>query len=120
MVAIDDLPVVINDTGTVTGVEDADATVPTDFALEGNYPNPFNPATEILYALPQQVHVTLTVYDVSGREVRRLINTSQAPGRYQVRWDGKDARGHSVRSGVYFYRLTTDVWHKTQSMVLLK
>ena len=120
MVAIDDLPVVINDTGTVTGVEDADATVPTDFALEGNYPNPFNPATEILYALPQQVHVTLTVYDVSGREVRRLINTSQAPGRYRVRWDGKDTRGHSVRSGVYFYRLSTDFWRKTQSMVLLK
>ena len=120
MVAINDVTVVINDTGTVTGVEDAETTVPTDFVLEGNYPNPFNPATEIVYALPQQVHVILTVYDVSGREVRRLVNTSQAPGRYRVRWDGKDAQGQSVRSGVYFYRLATDVWHKTQSMVLLK
>ncbi len=120
MVAIGDVTVVINDTGTVTSAEDADTTVPTDFVLEGNYPNPFNPATEIVYALPQQVHVILTVYDVSGREVRRLVNTSQAPGRYRVRWDGKDARGYSVRSGVYFYRLATDVWQKTQSMVLLK
>lgn len=120
MVTINDVTVVINDTGTVTGVEDADTTVPTDFVLEGNYPNPFNPATEIVYALPQQVHVILTVYDAAGREVRRLVNTSQAPGRYRVRWDGNDARGQSVRSGVYFYRLATDVWHKTQSMVLLK
>ncbi len=120
MVAIPDVTVVINDTGTVTGVEDADTTAPTDFVLEGNYPNPFNPATEIEYALPQQVHVTLTVYDASGREVRRLVDTSQAPGRYRVRWDGKDTRGHSVRSGVYFYRLSTDFWRKTQSMVLLK
>ena len=120
MVAINNITVVINDTGTVTGVEDANSTVPTDFVLEGNYPNPFNPATEIAYALPQQVHVTLTVYAASGREVRRLVNTSQAPGRYRVRWDGEDARGQPVRSGVYFYRLSTDVWHKTQSMVLLK
>ncbi len=120
MVDIPDLTVVIPDTGTVTGVEDEDTTAPTDFALEGNYPNPFNPATEIVYALPQQVHVILTVYDMSGREVRRLVNTSQAPGRYRVRWDGKDAQGQSVRSGVYFYRLATDAWHKTQSMVLLK
>ncbi len=120
MVDIADIAVVINDTGTVTGVEDADTTMPTDFVLEGNYPNPFNPATEIAYALPQQVHVTLTVYDVSGREVRRLVDKAQAPGRYRVRWDGEDARGQSVRSGVYFYRLSTDVWHKTQSMVLLK
>ncbi len=119
-VPIADIFVLVADTGTVTGVEDADPTVPTDFALEGNYPNPFNPATEIAYALPQQVHVTLTVYDVSGREVRRLVDTAQAPGRYRVRWDGKNARGHSVRSGVYFYRLATDVWRKTQSMVLLK
>jgi hypothetical protein len=120
MVRIPNVTVVIPDTGTVTGVEDADTTVPTDFVLEGNYPNPFNPATEIVYALPQQVHVILTVYDAAGREVRRLVNTSQAPGRYRVRWDGTDARGQSVRSGVYFYRLATDVWHKTQSMVLLK
>lgn len=120
MVNIPNLTVVIPDTGTVTGVEDADTAAPTDFALEGNYPNPFNPATEIAYALPQQVHVILTVYDVSGREVRRLVNTSQAPGRYRVRWDGKDAQGHPVRSGVYFYRLATDVWQKTQSMALLK
>ena len=120
MVDIADITVVVNDTGTVIGVEDADTTVPTDFVLEGNYPNPFNPATEIAYALPQQVHVTLTVYDVSGREVRRLVDKAQAPGRYRVRWDGEDARGQSVRSGVYFYRLSTDVWHKTQSMVLLK
>lgn len=120
LVAIPDVTVVIPDTGTVTGVENAETTAPTDFALEGNYPNPFNPATEIVYALPQQVHVTLTVYDVSGREVRRLVNASQAPGRYRVRWDGKDAQGQSVRSGVYFYRLATDVWQKTQSMALLK
>ncbi len=116
------LVVVINDTasGAVTSAEDAEDTLPTDFALERNYPNPFNPSTDIAYALPRQVYVTLTVYDVSGREVRRLVDASQSAGRYQVRWDGTDAQGSPVRSGVYFYRLATEDWRKTQSMVLLK
>ncbi len=115
-----ELVVVMNDTGTVTSAEDAEDTLPTDFALEGNYPNPFNPFTEISYSLPQQAHVNLTVYDMAGREVHRLVNASQPAGRYQVRWNGTDAQGLPVRSGVYFYRLATESWSKTQSMVLLK
>ena len=119
-VAAADLTVVVTDTGTIISAEDAGDTLPTDFALEGNYPNPFNPSTEIAYSLPAQVHVTLAVYDVSGREVRRLVDAAQPAGRYQVRWDGTNAQGSPVRSGVYFYRLTTENWSKTQSMVLLK
>lgn len=119
-VQVADLTVVVNDTGTVTSAEDAEDTLPSDFALEENYPNPFNPFTEIAYSLPRQAHVTLTVYDTAGREVDRLVNASQPAGRYQVRWDGTDAQGAPVRSGVYFYRLATEDWRETQSMVLLK
>ncbi len=119
-VQVADLTVVVNDTGTVTSAEDAEDTLPSDFALEENYPNPFNPFTEIAYSLPRQAHVTLTVYDTAGREVDRLVSASQPAGRYQVRWDGTDAQGAPVRSGVYFYRLATEDWRETQSMVLLK
>ena len=119
-VQVADLTVVVNDTGTVTSAEDAEDTLPSDFTLEENYPNPFNPFTEIAYSLPRQAHVTLTVYDTAGREVDRLVSASQPAGRYQVRWDGTDAQGAPVRSGVYFYRLATEDWRETQSMVLLK
>ena len=115
-----DVVVVVNDTGTATSAEDSDATTPTEFALEGNYPNPFNPSTEIAWSLPQQAHVTLTVYDAAGREVRRLVDASQPAGRHSVNWDGTDAQGSPLRSGVYFYRLSTEDWRETKSMVLLK
>ena len=79
------------------------------FALQQNYPNPFNPTTVISFTLPEQTRVTLTIYDMLGRPVRRLIpGRMYEAGRHRVRWDGTDARGRKVASGVYFYRLQVD------------
>jgi len=102
-----------------TGVDDGD--IPREYELLGNFPNPFNPVTEIRYALPRPATVSLTVYDLSGRVVRRLlVSESQAEGRYAVLWDGRNDRGVSVSSGVYFYRLAADGDALSRKMILLK
>jgi photosystem II stability/assembly factor-like uncharacterized protein len=82
--------------------------LPSEFKLGQNYPNPFNPTTTIEYALPEPGHAILSIYDVTGREVTTLVDENQNPGRYRISWDGRDHTGHSVSSGVYFYRLSTN------------
>ncbi len=80
-------------------------TRPAVFSLAANYPNPFNPQTTIQYALPQAADVGLTVYNVLGQPIRTLVAEHQAAGRYAVEWDATNDSGHSVSSGMYFYRL---------------
>ncbi len=101
-----------------TGVEDG---TPSRYELLGNFPNPFNPVTEIRYTLPGPAGVRLDVYDLSGRLVRTLVDGQpQGAGRYAVLWDGRDGRGGHVASGVYFYRLEADDEALTKKMILLK
>jgi hypothetical protein len=83
----------------------APGTLPARFALEQNYPNPFNPSTRISFSLPVLSNVTITVYDMLGQQVARLVNGSLPAGSHDVVWNGKDNTGRSVASGVYFYRL---------------
>ncbi len=83
-----------------------DLDTPATFALLPNYPNPFQTETTIRYTLPEASAVTLTIYDMQGRQVQQLVHhPQQPPGRYAVRWDGKTAWGTPVASGVYFYKL---------------
>ncbi len=82
-----------------------DAPVAEDVALVHNYPNPFNSATTIKYALPQASAVRLDIFNVAGQMVRTLVAKRQEAGRYAVHWDATDDRGHRVSSGIYFYRL---------------
>jgi len=104
---------------TVTGVDPTGA--PTRYALHQNVPNPLNPTTVIRYDVPSGGgSVTLDIFDVSGRRVRRLLNGHEAPGRRVVVWDGKDARGARVASGVYYYRLVAPGYEKTLKMMVLK
>jgi len=93
---------------------------PDQFVLEQNYPNPFKGQTTIRYALPEQADVELVVYDVLGREVRRLVGSRQQSGRHEVTWDGLDSGGQPVASGVYFYRLKAGDFVETRSVQLVK
>ena len=103
-----------------TAVTEARPTLPGTFALEQNYPNPFNPQTTIAYHLAQAGPVQLTLYNVAGQVVRRLVDQAQVAGRYQATWDSRDDRGREVGSGVYFYRLTAGPFQQTRRLVLLR
>jgi hypothetical protein len=102
-----------------TGVGDRD--VPRDFALYPCAPNPFNPVTTIRYDIPAGgANVSLVIFDVAGRRVRTLVDSSPPVGRLSVTWDGRDDRGQGVASGVYFYRMLAGSFVETRKMVLLK
>jgi hypothetical protein len=98
-----------------SGVANEQSELPEGYALEQNYPNPFNPTTAISYTLGESSHVTLTIFDVTGRQVAQLVDGVQPSGTYHVNWNALD-----VTSGVYLYRLQTPVGQRTRSMVVLK
>lgn len=105
---------VFKSTSIVLGIHE-NKTVPSSFDLYQNYPNPFNPSTEISYQVSAVSHVTLTIYDVLGREVKTLVNETKAPGKYEVRFDGT-----GLSSGLYFYRIKAGNYTETKKMVLVK
>ncbi len=94
--------------------------IPTEFALGQNYPNPFNPSTEIRFALPTEEHVRITIYTMSGVEVKTLMNGTMSAGNFSVRWDGTSASGEHVSSGVYLYRIQAGSFSAVKKMVMLK
>lgn len=93
---------------------------PVGFDLLANYPNPFNPSTTIAYDVTMKGQVTLTIFDMLGREVRTLVNDVQDGGRHEIQWDGRTNLMQPVTSGVYMARLTTGTGARTLSMMLLK
>ena len=113
-------------TYTVTDANGATASLalqvlPAACSLADNFPNPFNPATTIQYALPIATDVELTVYNVVGQPVRTLVAEHQSAGRYTVEWDATDDSGHSVSAGLYFYRLQVGgEFAEVKKMLLLK
>ncbi|MFQ5605102.1 MAG: FG-GAP-like repeat-containing protein [bacterium] len=86
-------------------VEDGAANVPDDFVLEQNFPNPFNPETNIVFALPAKGRVKLTIFNVQGKKVITLLDDKMHAGQHLLKWDGKNDKGQTVGSGVYFYKL---------------
>lgn len=95
-------------------------TVPSKYAVEQNFPNPFNPTTTIRYAIPNDGLVTIKVYNINGQEIATLVNEPKAAGRYEVTFDAKGSRGTALASGIYFYRVTAGSFAETKKMVLLK
>ncbi|MBT5874826.1 MAG: T9SS type A sorting domain-containing protein, partial [Candidatus Latescibacteria bacterium] len=82
---------------------------------------PFNPTTQIVYHVPREAHVELTIYNTLGQEVVRLVDEVHAPGRYAVNWHGTNSRAEPMASGVYLYRLSTDSgFQDSRRMMLLK
>jgi choice-of-anchor B domain-containing protein len=104
-------------TPTPTGIRDD---MPSQFALEQNFPNPFNPTTTISYNLAEAGHVRLAVYNVTGKQVRVLRDGHQSQGLQSATWNARDDSGRPVSSGVYFYRLETGGSSETKRMTLLK
>ena len=99
------VPYVITD---FTGVENQKekTAIPAAFDLKQNYPNPFNPETAIEYHLPESGEVSLVIYDLTGREVRKLVRGLKPAGIHKVLWNGRDESGDAVGSGMYFYRIS--------------
>ena len=93
---------------------------PARTALYPNRPNPFNPATSLAYEVPRAGKVTLAIYDVRGRLVRRLAAGFLAPGVNRFTWDGRDDRGRSAPSGVYLARLSDGLQWRSRRLVLVR
>jgi hypothetical protein len=116
------------DTNFVTKVEDvySVSTLPVRYYLHQNYPNPFNPNTIIKFDLPARSQVEVSIYDVNGKLVKKLINDQKEAGYHSVEWNGTDAYGRKVSSGIYFYRISAknlrngSEFIQTKKMVLLK
>ncbi len=85
--------------------ETGEGVIPDEFKLCQNYPNPFNPETSIKYNLPQTSEVVLTIYNLQGHEVRRLVQGTNLAGYHTVHWDGQNESGQKIVSGLYLYRI---------------
>jgi hypothetical protein len=88
--------------------------------LAQNFPNPFNPTTTIRFALVESGDVALSIYDVSGQQVRSLVDEWRSAGRHSIVWDGRDDAGRQVASGVYVYRLRAGQFSRSAKMVITK
>jgi len=93
---------------------------PNSFLIRQNYPNPFNPTTQISYALPEDEVVTISIYDMSGRLVRTLLNGSQTAGYKSIQWNASNDRNELVSAGLYLYTIQAGEFRQTKKMVLLK
>ncbi len=94
--------------------------VPTEFRLEQNFPNPFNPETTVRFSVPYRSMTSVTVYDAVGREVAVLVNEELSQGNYAVQWNGMDRFGQQSASGIYFYRMRSGAFVSTKKMLLLR
>jgi photosystem II stability/assembly factor-like uncharacterized protein len=115
--------------GVLFGIKQVSDNLPKGFKLYQNYPNPFNPSTKIKFEIPittqspleggRGVTVSLTIYDILGREVTTLVNGQLKPGLYEVEWSATGG-GTNYASGVYFYRLQAGDYIETKKMVLVR
>jgi len=106
---------------TPLGVDDNDqVALPTETKLGNNYPNPFNPATTVDFSIRDAGYYEVAVYNVIGQQVKTLVEGELESGQHSVVWDGKDASGSDVASGVYFYRLVGSDFESARKMILLK
>ncbi len=94
--------------------------LPSKTELSNNYPNPFNPVTNIDYSLAVDGYASLVVYDLNGAEVKSLVSQNMVPGNYQVQWDGTNNSGENVASGRYIVKMTAKDYSHQIKMTLLK
>lgn len=99
----------------ISFIESEEEQIPKQFILYQNYPNPFNPVTIIRYDLPKKIKVTLTIYDILGREVKKLVDEIEDPGKKSVRFNAS-----TIAGGLYFYRLQSGDFTSTKKLILVK
>jgi hypothetical protein len=113
--------VIEGDNGTGIKVLDMNIISPKDYVLEQNYPNPFNPSTKINFSIPLKKKISITVYDMLGKEVKTLVNNEEfAKGNYEATWDGTNNFGSKVASGNYIATMKFGNFSKSIKMQLLK
>lgn len=105
--------------GIPVGVSN-DQIIANEYQLYANYPNPFNPSTNIRYSLPQASNVKVEVFNMLGQLVNTIVNQYQQAGTYNVVWNGNDLSGNQVSTGVYVYKLSTDNFVSAKKMILVK
>ncbi len=110
-----------------TDVTEDNLGFPVEFELLGNYPNPFNPTTNIKFGIPEASSVSITIYDQIGTQIAKLSNTYSSPGYYRLTWNGLNNHGNPVSSGIYYYRIEAKSlsnlaknFIKTSKMILIK
>ena len=95
--------------------------VPENFSVSDNYPNPFNPSTQVEISLPIDSDISFKVYSITGVEIYSYTQNAVSMGKYKIRWNGKDSYGRSLSSGIYLYEFKAgDQFHQTKKMTLLK
>lgn len=120
-------PLYVYDGGRATAVEEESAgNTPLEFSLSQNYPNPFNGSTTIEYQVPDLCNdenggnVRLTIYNMLGRRVKELVNGTKEPGKYSVKWDGRNENGVEAASANYIYQLTAGDYKVAKRMIYVK
>jgi hypothetical protein len=93
---------------------------PKEYRLHPNYPNPFNPITTISYDLPEDGLIELSVYNMRGEKVATLLSSRQEAGSYTLNWDGRDQQSETISSGIYFLKIESGNYSKTNKMVFVR
>jgi hypothetical protein len=99
----------------VTDINQVTDMIPDSYKLYENFPNPFNPTTDLRFDIPTSSIVRITIYNSMGKEITKLVNEKLNAGRYQAQWNASD-----VSSGVYFYKLTAGDYNDVKRMILVK
>jgi len=117
---LDDIRLVVAAVPSTNIAERRDTILPASFLLRQNFPNPFNSSTTLQFALPQDGAVDLSIYNIAGQKMATLAQGRLVAGTHTLQWDGRDAWGRELASGVYFYRLRTESQTENRRLVLLR
>ncbi|MBK9404952.1 MAG: T9SS type A sorting domain-containing protein [Ignavibacteria bacterium] len=107
------------DLNTIIGINSNEQLTASDYKLEQNFPNPFNPETTIKYSVSRKSFVQIKVYDISGKLINSLVAKELSAGSYSAVWNGKDITGNNVSSGIYFYNMTINGGKSVSRKMLL-
>ena len=117
---VKDYPIIVRFSSITTGVQSDVVENPTKYSLYQNFPNPFNPTTQISFDLPKQSQVTISIFNSAGQLVRRLVNSDYEAGSHNIVWNSRDDLGKPVASGLYLYTIRASGFVRTKKMVMLK